>query len=58
MPKMSLGLNRLAGERPIGPAAFFLFGGAAGMSLPVTYQRSVRGPRMLFRVPEHAPQLG
>src|SRR5690242_3698723 len=29
MPKMSLGLNRLAGERPLGPAAFFLFGGAA-----------------------------
>jgi hypothetical protein len=29
MPKMSLGLNRLAGVRPIGPAAFFLFGGAA-----------------------------
>src|SRR5215472_13937163 len=29
VPKMSLGLHRLAGERPIGPAAFFLFGGAA-----------------------------
>ncbi len=29
MPKMSLGLNHLAGERPIGPAALFLFGGAA-----------------------------
>src|SRR5260370_12500927 len=29
MPKMSLGLNRLAGERPIGPAAVLLFGGAA-----------------------------
>ena len=26
------------------------------MPLPFTYQRSVRGPRMLFRVPEHAPQ--
>jgi hypothetical protein len=29
MSKLSLGLNRLAGERPIGPAEFFLFGGAA-----------------------------
>ncbi len=29
MPKMSLGWSRLAGRRRIGPAAFFLFGGAA-----------------------------
>jgi hypothetical protein len=29
MPKMSRGLTRRAGERPIGPAAFFLFGAAA-----------------------------
>ena len=28
------------------------------MSLPFTYQRSVPSPRILFRVPEHAPQLG
>ena len=26
------------------------------MPLPFTYQRSVRGPRILFRVPQHAPQ--
>jgi hypothetical protein len=29
VPKMSLDLNRLAGKQPFGPAAFFLFGGAA-----------------------------
>jgi dolichyl-phosphate-mannose-protein mannosyltransferase len=29
VPMISLRLNRPAGERPIGPAAFFLFGGAA-----------------------------
>jgi hypothetical protein len=32
--------------------------GAVGMSLPFTYQRSVPSPRILFRVPEHTPQLG